>query len=104
MGLFTKKKKAFDKPIEERSIPEIIQTVLHVNPMNYKSIIEEYDLHQRLKTNSSHSRGLLSTNKGKYWSNPHNQTSFLSGWFTHQDFVDWANGTGSAVRGDTQER
>jgi len=42
---------------------------------------------------------------GKYvaWLNPNNQFCFNFGWFEYQDFVDWTNGTGKIIKGNTQK-
>jgi hypothetical protein len=37
------------------------------------------------------------------WLNPNNQTSFNSGWFEKQDFLDWLEGKGKIVKGNTEE-
>lgn len=95
--------KACDKPIEERTIPEIIETVPHVNPMNSDSIITEYNQRRIAEKFPKYFKGELSYEE-KYWMNPNNQTSFEHGYLTHQDFIDWANGTGVVVRGETQEQ
>jgi len=89
MGILkNRKKKASDKAIEDRSILELIETVAHVNPMNHQSIKE-----------------ILKDPRedGRVWLNPNQQACFNSGWFVHQDFIDWANGTGVIVKGGTQE-
>jgi hypothetical protein len=102
MGIFKRKVNACDKPIEERSIPELIESVKHINPMNSKGIIEDWN-------NNAITRKFQQNNKDipdncQYWMNPNNQTSFIHGHLSHQDFIDWANGTGVAVRGETQEQ
>jgi hypothetical protein len=40
---------------------------------------------------------------GLAWLNPRNQTSFNSGWFEKQDFIDWLEGRGKIVKGSTDE-
>ena len=102
MGIFKHKVKACDKPIEERSIPELIETVKHVDPMNKDSIIKDWNANKLARKFPKQNKGMLSD--GRYWVNPNNQTSFEHGHFTRQDFIDWANGTGAAVRGETQEQ
>ena len=37
------------------------------------------------------------------WLNPKEQTCFNSGWFTEQDLLDWMEGKGNVVKGDTDE-
>jgi len=37
------------------------------------------------------------------WLNPMNQESFNYGYFTVQDYIDWMNGTGPIIKGETQE-
>jgi hypothetical protein len=86
MGIFSRLVKQSNKPIEKRSIVELIETVPHVNPMNQSTIRES-----------------VKEGNDKHWLNPNNQTCFNSGWFTHQDFIDWANGTGPIVKGNTQD-
>lgn len=36
-----------------------------------------------------------------YWLNPNDQTCFNYGWFTEQDFLDWTNGVGKIIKGNT---
>jgi hypothetical protein len=86
MGIFSKLVKPSNKPIEKRSIKELIDSVKHVNPMNVGTIIKSVD-----------------EKNDRHWLNPNDQTCFNFGWFTHQDFIDWANGTGVIVKGKTQE-
>jgi hypothetical protein len=38
-----------------------------------------------------------------YWLNPNNQKCFNFGWFSREDFIDWTNGTGKIVKGNTEE-
>ena len=38
-----------------------------------------------------------------YWLNPNNQKCFNYGWFSRQDYIDWTNGTGNIVKGNTDE-
>ena len=103
MGIFGRRKvKKINKPIEKRSIPELIESVSHVNPMNSESIISDWE-------NDVISRKFPKFNQGNltnqtYWLNPNNQSCFNYGNFTHQDFIDWANGTGVVVKGNTQEQ
>jgi len=105
MRMFSRKVKECKKPIEKRSIQEIIESVAHVDPMNKDSIISDMSLFNRLKKFPKTNKGLLNDySDERYWSNPNNQTSFEHGHLSHQDFIDWANGTGIAVRGETQEQ
>ena len=102
MSIFNRNIEPHDKPIEERTIPELIETVQHVNPVNSGSIIEDWHINQIARKFPIHNKGLLQNDS--YWSNPHNQTSFDHGHLSHQDFIDWANGTGVVVKGNTQEQ
>jgi hypothetical protein len=103
MGIFgLRKVKACDKPIEERTVPELIETIPHVNPMNSDSIIKAWNDYETSRRFPKFNKGSLGDQS--FWMNPHNQTSFEYGQLTHQDFIDWANGTGKAVRGETQEQ
>jgi hypothetical protein len=85
MRIFWKSKPS-DKPVEQRSIIELIESVPHVSPMNMTTVI----------------KGVKNGDK-RVWVNPNNQTCFNFGWFTRQDFIDWANGTGKIVKGKNQE-
>jgi len=102
MGIFGRRKVVvIDKPIWERTVPELIKSISHVNPMNAESIISDWD-------NGVIARKFPKFNQGNiqlqtYWLNPHNQSCFNYGNYTHQDFIDWANGTGKIVMGKTQE-
>lgn len=86
MGLFTRKTKKSKRPIEKQSIPELMDSVKWINPMNKSSILKA-----------------LEKGDEKVWMNPNNQDCFNAGWFTLDDFRDWARGTGIIVKGDTQE-
>jgi hypothetical protein len=103
MGIFGKRKlKVVDKPIEDRTIPELIESVQHVNPMNSDSIIQQWNEFESARKFPKRNLGLL-TNE-TFWLNPNEQTAFEYGNVTHQDFIDWANGTGIIVRGETQDQ
>lgn len=93
--------KICNKPVDEMSIPEIIDSFAHVDPINSKSIVNEWNLDVIARKFPKFNKGQNS--KSTYWMNPNNQTSFVHGSLSHQDFIDWANGTGIAVRGNTQE-
>jgi len=80
------KSKSRKKSIEKMSFIELIEHIPHVNPMNKQSII------------NSIMKGI-----DEVFLNPNNQTCFNFGYFTRQDFIDWANGTGRIVKGHTQE-
>jgi len=86
MGIFNKILKKSDKPIEERNVVELMETVPWVSAMNESSIVESFK-----------------KGENEFYLNPNNQTCFNFGWFTHQDFINWANGTGVIVKGETQE-
>lgn len=80
--------KVLDKKAYEKfSIAEIITFVPHCQAMNKTSILKKED----------------DRTDGKVWLNPHNQLCFNAGWYSHQDFVDWANGTGNIIKGKTQK-
>jgi len=79
--LFKKK----EKPIEERSIIELLDTIPHVSAMNKSTIIEQVEKGEE-----------------RIWLNPNNQTCFNFGWFNREAFVNWAMGTGPIVKGKTQ--
>jgi hypothetical protein len=103
MGIFRRRKvKIIDKPIEERTIPEIIESVEHVNPMNKDSILERYNERSSSKVFPKHMKGILS-DTDSYLVNQNQQGHFNSGHYDHKDFVDWARGTGRVVKGKTQE-
>lgn len=104
MGILGRRSvKPCDKPIEERTVIELIETVEHVNPMNKSTIVDSYNSRRLAETFPHHFEGILDSEE-RYWVNPNNQTSFVSGWFSHRDFIDWANGTGKIVRGETQKQ
>jgi len=104
MGIFGRRKlKVIDKPIEERTIPEIIESVEHVNPMNKSGIIEEWHLRNTSRKFPKQMKGKL-IDDGTHWVNQNQQGHFNSGHYSHQDFVDWANGTGRVIKGKTQEQ
>jgi hypothetical protein len=100
MGIFKRIVKTIDKPIEARTIPELIETVPHVNPINSESIINQWYTYETAFKHPFQNKGIL--HDQTYWVNPNNQTSFNSHNMTHKDFIDWANGTGIVVRGNTQ--
>jgi hypothetical protein len=102
MGIFNRTLTLFKKPIEKRSIPELIETIAHIDPMNSDGIKEDCEFHKLAKKFPVIFGGSIGDNR--VWMNPNNQTSFESGWLEHQDFIDWANGTGKVVRGETQEQ
>jgi len=104
MGIFgSRTLKVINKPIKERTIPELIQSVAHVNPMNSEGIIQDWKALGVARKFPKMSRGLL-FNGDTYWMNPNQQECFDSAHLTHLDFIDWANGTGRVVRGKTQEQ
>ncbi len=103
MGIFGRRKvKVIDKPVEERTIPEIIESVEHVNPMNKDSVIKSWNERKKSKIFPKHMKGIAS-DMDSYWVNQNQQGHFNSANLSHQDFIDWANGTGRAVKGKTQE-
>jgi len=84
--MFKKLLKKVPKSIDKMSVTEIINNIAHCNAMNSKSIIEADAKREE-----------------NIWLNPHNQNCFESGWYTVEDFRDWANGIGKIVKGDTPE-
>lgn len=78
MSIFKKKKKT--------SITSIINSFDHCSVINSKTIMD------------ADSNGEKSV-----WLNPNNQKCFNYGNFELQDFIDWSNGTGKIVKGETQD-
>jgi len=97
----SRKLKTADKIIEDRTIPEIIDSVKHIELINTSSVIEKWESFNNARKFPKFNVGLLK--RESFWVNPNNQTAFNYGNFTHQDFIDWANGTGKAIKGNVQD-
>lgn len=98
MSIFRRKVKPSKKPIDKRSIVEILETVTHCSAINKNTIVEyESSLPKKILPQNS---GIL---KDGVWLNPSNQTAFNYGNFTKEEFIEWAKGTGPIVKGESQE-